>query len=116
MAYPNYFNMPGIKYHLAVLLVLIGCSSLWGQQKKPISLRDSLDGAFDVSDYIIEANGFVPVPYIITEPAFGGFGGALIPVFIKKRPPYIDSTKNGIIRTPVAPDVTGGIMVYTVND
>jgi hypothetical protein len=109
--------MRGKKYNLFFWMVLIGCAPLFGQQhKKSISLRDSLDGAFDMSDYIIEANGFVPVPYIITEPAFGGFGGALIPVFIKKRPPYVDSTKKGIIKTPVAPDITGGIIVYTVND
>ena len=34
-------------------------------QKKRIPLKDSLDGKFDMSDYIIEANGFVPVPLII---------------------------------------------------
>jgi hypothetical protein len=107
--------MAGLKNNLVFGMILIACSSLFGQ-KKTYSLRDSLDGAFDMSDYIIEANGFVPVPYIITEPAFGGFGGALAPVFIKKRPPYIDSTKNGIIKTPIAPDITGGIMVYTVNN
>ena len=63
-------------------------------QHSPKSLtKDSTDGAFDVSDYIIQANGFVPVPIIITEPALGGFGGGIVPVFIKKRPPYLDSVK-----------------------
>ena len=66
--------------------VLIANSNLLAQKKK-VTLKDSLDGAFDLSDYVIDANGFVPVPMIITEPAVGGFGGALIPVFIKKRPP-----------------------------
>ncbi|WP_276483820.1 hypothetical protein [Paraflavitalea pollutisoli] len=84
-------------------------------QKKRISLKDSLDGKFDLSDYIIDANGFVPVPYIITEPSLGGFGGALIPVFIKKRPPYIDSVDGHVQRTPVAPDITGGMGAYTAN-
>jgi hypothetical protein len=79
-------------------------------------MKDSLDGRFDMSDYIIEANGFVPVPYIITEPALGGFGGALIPIFIKKRPPYLDSINGKLVRTPVAPDVTGGFGMYTVNN
>lgn len=83
--------------------------------KKHISLKDSLDGKFDLSDYIIDANGFVPVPYIITEPALGGFGGALVPVFIKKRPPYVDSVDGHTVRPPIAPDITGGLMAYTAN-
>ena len=88
-----------------------------GQQlKKKPPVRDSLDGAFDLSDYIIEANGFVPVPILITEPALGGFGGGIVPVFIKKRPPYIDTVRGRVIRTPVQPDITGGIGLYTVNN
>ncbi|HET6995562.1 MAG TPA: hypothetical protein VFI06_11305 [Chitinophagaceae bacterium] len=110
--------MKGMKKHMVGLCIgLLCCCVLLGQQeKKRISLKDSLDGAFDVSDYVIDANGFVPIPYIITEPALGGFGGALIPVFIKKRPPYLDSVKGKWVRTPVAPDVTGGIGLYTVNN
>ena len=91
-------------------------STLICAQKKKISLKDSLDGAFDVSDYVIDAKGFVPVPYIITEPALGGIGGAFIPVFIKKRPPYYDSIKGELVKTPVPPDITGGITFYTAND
>ena len=98
-----------------VTALLVLCCSLHAQKKK-ISLRDSLDGAFDVSDYIIDANGFIPIPYIITEPALGGFGGALIPVFIKKRPPYLDSINGKLERTIVQPDITGGIGAYTVNN
>jgi len=81
-----------------------------------VPLKDSLDGAFDLSNYIIEANGFVPVPITITEPALGGFGGGLVPVFLKKRPPYIDSVKGKRIVTPVAPDITGAIAAYTANN
>jgi hypothetical protein len=89
--------------------------SAQGSKPKP-SVKDSLDGAFDLSDYIIEAHGFVPVPYIITEPALGGFGFALIPVFIKKRPPYLDSVDGRWVKTPVFPDVTGGLGLYTANN
>lgn len=85
-------------------------------QQKVISLKDSADGAFDLSDYIIDANGFVPVPIILTEPAIGGFGLGLVPVFIKKRPPYIDSINGAQKITPVAPDITGGLAFYTVNN
>lgn len=85
-------------------------------QKPHISLKDSVDGAFDLSNYIIYANGFVPIPYIITEPSLGGFGLALAPVFIKKRPPYVDSIRGRRVLTPVAPDVTGAVGAYTVNN
>src|SRR5215218_3274869 len=75
------------KYHvISILSFLVYLSVNCQATKKAISLKDSLDGKFDLSDYIIDANGFVPVPYIITEPALGGFGGALFPVFITKRP------------------------------
>ena len=104
------------KFGWACLVLLLACPFAFGQKnKKSISLKDSLDGAFDLSDYIIDANGFVPVPYLITEPALGGFGGALIPVFIKKRPPYVDSVRGKVVRTPVPPDITGGAIAYTVN-
>src|SRR6476620_3615525 len=85
------------------------------QKEKP-SLRDSLDGAFDVSDYIIDAHGFIPVPYFITEPALGGFGFALAPLFIQKNPPYIDSVDGEIKYTPVEPNITGGLGLYTANN
>ncbi|HEY6976644.1 MAG TPA: BamA/TamA family outer membrane protein [Chitinophagaceae bacterium] len=85
-------------------------------QKQKISLKDSLDGAFDLSDYIINAHGFVPVPVIITEPALGGFGGGIVPVFIKKRPPYIDTVRGSVKVTPIAPDITGVMGLYTLNN
>ena len=79
-------------------------------------MKDSLDGRFDMSNYVIEANGFIPVPIIITEPALGGFGGGVVPVFLKRRPPYIDSVKGRRLITPVAPDITGAALLYTAND
>lgn len=97
-------------------MLFIAASCFAQKKEKPhISLRDSADGGFDLSDYIIDAHGFVPVPYFITEPALGGFGFALIPVFIKKRPPYVDSIKGQRVITPIAPDITGGAGLYTVN-
>jgi hypothetical protein len=57
-------------------------------EKKP-SFRDPLDGAFDMSDRIIESGAFVPVPIVITEPALGGFGGGIAPVFIQRNPPTV---------------------------
>ncbi|MFD2942546.1 BamA/TamA family outer membrane protein [Flavobacterium notoginsengisoli] len=81
-------------------------------QKQHISVKDSLDGAFDLSDYIIYAHGFIVVPTVITEPALGGIGGAVVPVFLKKHAPVVD--ENGKKRF-INPDITGGIGMYTGN-
>jgi len=98
-------------------LIFISEGKLLIAQHSPKSLtKDSTDGAFDVSDYIIQANGFVPVPILITEPALGGFGGGIVPVFIKRRPPYVDSVNGRIVHTPIAPDITGGAGLYTLNN
>jgi hypothetical protein len=97
-------------------LLILAVYTPLAAQKKSVSLKDSLDEAFDLSDYIIDTHGFIPIPLIITEPALGGFGGALIPVFIKRKPPYIDSIKGGVLTTPIAPDITGGILAYTANN
>lgn len=97
-------------------LVIFSSFSSTAQHKK-ISFRDSLDGAFDLGDYVINAHGFVPVPIIITEPALGGFGGGLVPIFLKPRPPFLDTSKKGKTEiTPIPPDITGAFGAYTVNN
>jgi len=108
--------MNGIR-KIVFLMVLwaIGSAVNAQEKKKHISLKDSTDGAFDLSDFIIDANGFIPVPILITEPALGGFGGGLVPVFLKKRPPYVDTVKGKQMITPVAPDITGAAAMYTLN-
>src|SRR5690349_20824257 len=101
---------PNMRYLLSVVMAILFSFIVHCQSnKKHISLKDSIDGKFDLSDYIIDANGFVPVPMIITEPALGGFGVAIIPVFIRKNKPYLDSIEGQLVSTPVAPDITGGI-------
>jgi hypothetical protein len=100
----------------STIFFILCCTVSFAQQHEKPSLKDSTDQSFDLSDYIINANGFIPVPIIITEPALGGFGGGLVPVFIKRQPPYIDSVKGKIIFTPVAPNITGGLALYTVNN
>ncbi|MDO6760407.1 BamA/TamA family outer membrane protein [Tamlana sp. 2_MG-2023] len=95
-------------------LVLVLYSQILQSQShhKKITLKDSIDGAIDLSDYIIYANGFLVVPTLITEPALGGVGGALVPVFLKKHAPIID--ENGKKRR-INPDMTGALAMYTAN-
>jgi hypothetical protein len=94
---------------VVVLLVANTCPVL----SQKFSLHDSLDHKLDMSDVLIEANGFIPLPIIVTEPALGGFGGGVAPIFIKKRSPgYTRAGK----RVRIQPDVTGAIALYTVNN
>ena len=83
--------------------------------KRKVSFKDSLDHAFDLSDYMIYSNGFVVVPTPITEPALGGIGLAIVPIFLKKRAPVIDTVNGKVKVTRVNPDMTGGIAMYTAN-
>jgi hypothetical protein len=108
-------TMKHINLKPAFVFFLVLAFAFCNAQQQKISLRDSVDNAFDLSDYIIHANGFVPVPYILTEPALGGFGIAIAPIFLKQKPPFIDSAGGKAVYTPVAPDITGGIGLYTVN-
>jgi hypothetical protein len=102
-----------------VMFICIFCVVVRGQsQSKKSNLdvfRDSLDAKLDFSTFLIAMHGFVPVPVIITEPALGGFGLGIAPVFLKKRPPMIDTLATRIKITPTAPDMTGGGAAYTLN-
>lgn len=102
---------PTQKNILFLLLIILSFNTL-SAQKHQVVFKDSIDGAFDLSDFLIYANGFLVVPTIVTEPALGGFGGAVAPVFLKKRPPVIE--EDGTKRL-VNPDITGGLGMYTAN-
>lgn len=68
---------------LSRLSLVIGClftasshADVWQQ------LTDPQDGQFDTSQWILDnAHGFMPVPFIITEPAVGTGGGAALLFF-----------------------------------
>lgn len=77
------------------------------QEKRSI-FRDSLDNAVDLSNYLYNLNGLLPVLSPITEPAVG-FGGALAMMyFIPKK-----EANDGRFQMP---DVAVGFGGYTSND
>jgi hypothetical protein len=78
-------------------------------KKNKAILRDTLDGKLDFSSFLNDPKGFIPVPLIITEPALGGFGGLLLPMFIKPVKPV-----PGAGYTP--PDITTLLGMYTANN
>lgn len=75
-------------------------------KKKKLSFKDPEDGAFDLSQFLLEANGVLPVIIPITEPAVGYGGGAAILYFHKRKKKY---------DTYVPPNVTGVAGLYTSN-
>ena len=53
--------------------------------KKKLSFRDPEDNAFDMSSFLLEHRGLLPVPVIITEPAIGYGGGAALLYFHNRK-------------------------------
>jgi hypothetical protein len=46
-------------------------------------LKDPDDGQVDLSDWLLDRKGFLPVPIVITEPAIG-FGGGMAVTFFRE--------------------------------
>ena len=100
-----------------LLAAVITCSKTAAQTDTSVThikesssiLKDTLDGKLDFSRFLIDAKGFIPVPFIITELALGGFGVALAPTFLtpKKRPLGFKGY--------IPPDITAGFGMYTAN-
>lgn len=78
------------------------------QEAKKALLKDTLDGKFDFSRFLLDANGFLPVPILITEPALGDFGGLLALTFFS---PKKVSPEKGY----VPPDITAVAGLLTAN-
>lgn len=74
--------------------------------RKKLSFKDPEDGALDLSQYLLEANGVLPVAIPITEPAVG-YGGALALLYFHKSKKKYD--------TYVPPSVSGIAGLYTSN-
>lgn len=76
--------------------------------------RDSEDGRFDMSRWLLEHRGFLPVPIIITDPAVGNGGGVALAFF---HAPASTAAPEGEGTTPKmpTPDIYGGGAMRTEN-
>jgi hypothetical protein len=90
------------KYHLLLLFYLfVGTITYAQKEGNPLDVfRDSLDRAFDISDFLLNKKGFLVVPTIITEPAVGyGVAGAAVyfhsSYSAKKGPPSMSGILGG---------------------
>lgn len=62
----------------AAFIALAPDASAWGV---PERLRDPDDGMLDLSEFLLDQKGFLPVPILITEPAIGTGGGVVAAFF-----------------------------------
>lgn len=76
------------------------------ENKKKITFRDPDDSAFDISPFLLKPGGFMPVPFIITEPAVGYGGGAALLFFHPHKKKY---------DVKVPPNITGVAGLGTEN-
>jgi Omp85 superfamily domain len=74
---------------------------------------DPQDHAFDVSEWLLDRRGFLPVPIVVTEPAVG-YGGGVAVVFFR------ESIRDAAAKSPrgkhvTPPDIYGGAFAATEN-
>jgi hypothetical protein len=99
--------MKGLIKIAVFALLCITTSPDVSSQEKPRLFRDSLDGAFDISRWLFDLHGFIPVISPITEPALGyGLVGAGVYFIPKKK----TSTKKFRM-----PDIVGAGGGFTQN-
>jgi hypothetical protein len=72
--------MKKIRYSLLLICIFSVVVNTDAQENKKFGMfRDSLDGAFDISNWLLSKQGFLFVPTVITEPAVGyGLAGAAV--------------------------------------
>ncbi|WP_312320619.1 BamA/TamA family outer membrane protein [Stenotrophomonas sp.] len=78
-----HLNVPALLIlGMALLQVPIACAQPADTAREPAGMfRDSEDGRFDMSRWLLDHRGFLPVPIIITDPALGNGGGLALAFF-----------------------------------
>ena len=92
---------------------------LWLCLAEPVQADDPLDGftdpedgAIDLSQWLLDRRGFLPVPIVITEPAVGYGGGIAVAFFRESLGDAAAKAKGGHV-TP--PDIYGAAIAATEN-
>lgn len=90
----------------SVILLASFSNILQAQEKQRVPLKDSLDGALDLSYFLATFYGFIPFVMPITEPAVG-YGAAGGPIFFHRD---LEAMKKG---DPSPPSITAVGGMYT---
>lgn len=110
-------SWPSIQVALILVAVIAIASPVVGGDFWE-KFKDKEDGALDVSDWLMEDHGFLPVPIVITEPALGGFGLGLAAAFFHdfNTPKEVRGTDAAAEYRHHPPSVTAPFLAYTAND
>ena len=100
--------MKGKYLIIALIINLLNINTANSQDKFSVFI-DTTDNALDLSKYLYDLNGFLPIPTLITEPAVG-YGGALAAVFFIPK-----EKKDRDVNKFQMPDIIGAAGGYTEN-
>ncbi|MCF7752154.1 outer membrane protein assembly factor [Bacillus subtilis subsp. subtilis] len=76
--------------------------------------RDPEDGHLDLSRWLLDHRGFLPVPIVITDPAVGNGGGVALAFFHRPHTAAVAAADGGTPKMAV-PDIYGGGAMRTEN-
>ena len=96
----------------SLLAIVLAAATLPAAALSPEDFRDPGDGRFDTSRFLLDLNGFRPMPLVVTEPAIGYGGGAALLFFSRNAPAPGESAPAGRF-TP--PDITAAGGIRTEN-
>jgi outer membrane protein assembly factor BamA len=101
-----------MKKFLGILLLIFLHVSILAEDttKEKLSFFDKNDSMLDLSNYLSQAYGFLPVPILITEPAIGYGGGAALVYLHDKLGGKKSSTGRNI-----PPSISGVVLAATEN-
>ncbi|UNK56831.1 BamA/TamA family outer membrane protein [Pseudoxanthomonas daejeonensis] len=79
------------------------------------TFRDPDDGHFDMSKWLLDRHGFLPVPIIITDPALGYGGGMVFAFFHRPKGSASTRTASDGSTQMIAPNIIGALVMKTEN-
>ena len=88
------------------------------QDEKPgmrALLHDPKDGKFDMSRWLLDRKGFLPVPIIVSDPAVGYGGGLALMFFHRPAGAATTRTTSDGRQQLVPPNIFGGMAMKTEN-
>jgi len=109
-------NSARILVSVVLSLVISLCCGSFCEADGPSKFKDEEDGAFDISNWLMSAHGFIPVPIIITEPAIGYGGGLAVAFFHSPKDNGSNDTGREEPEYFAPPSISLGFAGYTESD
>lgn len=109
---------------VVLIAALATAAPAWGQDApaapapaapRASLFRDAEDGHFDMSRWLLEHRGFLPVPIVVTDPAVGTGGGLALAFFHRPHASTPSEDDAGGAPKMVTPDIYGGMAMRTEN-